>query len=391
MFYSIFNISPSVLIILSFFSALLISYFSVPPIVKLAKATKVKGLRDLPSGRTSHTNATPTLGGIAIFAGFVFPALLFSSYYETMHGLRFITAGCLLVFFFGLKDDIFTISVYSKLLAQIMSAIILIGFADIRFTNLHGFLGIYGINDYCSIILTIFVVVVIINAFNLIDGIDGLASAIGIICAFSFGVWFYLSKQYQYAIFSFALIGALFGFIRFNLFGKSFKIFMGDTGSLLIGFIIAVLVIRFNEANISISGLYKINSIFGILMIPLKIDSIPAVSIGILMIPLYDMLRVFIVRIARKQSPFKADRGHIHHKLIDLGYSHPKATLILVAANIIFICIAFSLQHIGILWLTLTLLILGTIAFYVPIRMIHRRDKRILISEKKSDHPVTSF
>jgi len=386
MFFPIFSIPPSILVILSFFFALLISYFSVPPIVKLARATKAKGLSSLPNGRTSHTNATPTLGGVAIFAGFIFPALLFSSYYEAMHGLRFITAGCLLIFFFGLKDDIFIISVYSKLAAQIAAVIILIGFADIRFTNLHGFLGVYGINDYYSIILTIFVVVVIINAFNLIDGIDGLASAVGIICAFSFGLWFYLSKQYQYAILSFALIGALFGFIRFNLFGKSFKIFMGDTGSLLIGFVIAVLVIRFNESNISVSGLYKINSIFGTLMIPLKIDSVPAVSIGILMIPLYDTLRVFIIRIARKQSPFKADRGHIHHKLLDLGYSHAKTTLILVIANIIFICIALFLQHIGILLLTLTLLVIGTIAFYIPISMIHRIEKKILISEKKSDH-----
>jgi UDP-N-acetylmuramyl pentapeptide phosphotransferase/UDP-N-acetylglucosamine-1-phosphate transferase len=379
-----FNIPPSVLIIISLFSALLISYFSVPPIVKLARATKIKGLRDLPNGRTSHTNATPTLGGIAIFAGFIFPTLLISSYYETIPVLQFIAAGCLLIFFFGLRDDIFTISVYSKLFAQIMSAIILIGFAGIRLTNLHGFMGIYGINDYYSIILTIFVVVVIINAFNLIDGIDGLASAIGIVCAFTFGLWFYLSAQYQYAILSFALVGALLGFIHFNLFGTSFKIFMGDTGSLLIGFIIAILVIQFNElnlpSNLSVPSIYRIYSA-------------PAVSISILMIPLYDTLRVFFVRIIRKQSPFKADRGHMHHKLIDLGYSHAKATLIMVIANIIFICIALFLQymHIRILFLTLTLLVLGTFAFYIPVRMIHRRDKKILISEKKSDHPVSSF
>jgi len=368
----LFNISPLVLIIISFFSALLISYFSVPPIVKLARATKIKGLRALPNGRTSHTNATPTLGGIAIFAGFVFTSLLFPSFGEIPQA-RIIVAGCLVLFFSGLKDDIFVISAYNKLASQIASAIILICFADIRFTNLHGFLGITEISYYSSIILTIFVVVVIINAFNLIDGIDGLASAIGIICASAFGLWFYLSGQYQYAILSLALVGALIGFIRFNLFGKSYKIFMGDTGSLLIGFIIAVFVIQFNESNLSVSGLYKI-------------DSVPAVSISILMIPLYDILRIFIVRIARKQSPFKADRGHIHHKLIDLGYSHAKVTLILVIANIIFICIAFFLQHIGILWLTLTLLVIGTITFYIPISMIHRRDKRILISEKKSDH-----
>ena len=383
MFFPLFNISPSDLIILSFFFALLITNFSVPPIVRLAKATKAKELSSLPNVRTSHTNATPTLGGVAIFIGFILPALLFSSYYETMYGLRFITAGCMVIFFSGLKDDIFSISVYSKLLAQIASVVILIGFADIRFTNLHGFLDIYEINDYWSIIVTTFVVVVIVNAFNLIDGIDGLASAVGIICAFSFGVWFYFSKQFQYAIFSFALIGALFGFIRYNLFGKSFKIFMGDSGSLLIGFIIAVLVIRFNEANIYISDSYELNTIFGIFTMPLKIDSAPAVSIGVLMIPLFDTLRVFIVRIARKKSPFKADRGHIHHKFIDLGFSHKKVTLILVLYNIVFIGIAFFLQHIGILFLALTLLVIGTIAFYIPVIVIHRKEKRILVSEKK--------
>ncbi len=368
------DIPPSIYTLLSFFFALLISYFSIPPIVKLARATKVKGLRALPNGRASHIHATPTLGGIAIFFGFVLPALLFSSSYESMHGLRFIVAGCLLIFFFGLKDDIFGISAYSKLIAQIMAVFILIGFADIRFTDLHGFMGISTINGYWSIILTTFVAVVIINAFNLIDGIDGLASAIGIICALTFGIWFYLSEQFQYAIFSFALTGALFGFIRYNLFGKSYKIFMGDTGSLLIGFIISVLVIKFNELNIpeniSISYLYKI-------------DSAPTVSIGILIIPLYDTFRVFIIRISRNQSPFKADRSHIHHKLIDLGYSHKKVTLILVLYNIIFIGVVFFLQHIGILLLTLTTLVICTIAFYIPIYLIHRKEKRILISEKK--------
>lgn len=354
-------------VLLSFISACLISYLSVPPIVTLAKA---KMLCALPNGRTSHQGAVPTLGGIAIFAGFIISALLFSSYI-VFPPLPFITAGCLIIFFSGLKDDIFIISPYSKIATQILASATIIYFADIRITNFHGFLGINEISYIYSFLITIFVFIVIINSYNLIDGIDGLASVIGIVSSFAFGSWFFLTQHFQYAVLCFALAGSLVGFLRFNLSKKQYKIFMGDTGSLLVGFVIAVLVIQFNEFNLLTIGKYKI-------------ESAPAVSIAILILPLYDTLRVMIVRVISKQSPFKADRGHIHHKLLDLGYTHIQATIILSVFTIVFIFIAYQLQHIGILWLTLILFVLATLLYLIPITLILRKLKMALLSPSKN-------
>ena len=354
-------------VLLSFISACLISYLSVPPIVTLAKA---KMLCALPNGRTSHQGAVPTLGGIAIFAGFIISALLFSSYI-VFPPLPFITAGCLIIFFSGLKDDIFIISPYSKIATQILASATIIYFADIRITNFHGFLGINEISYIYSFLITIFVFIVIINSYNLIDGIDGLASVIGIVSSFALGIWFFLTQHFQYAVLCFALAGSLVGFLRFNLSKKQYKIFMGDTGSLLVGFVIAVLVIQFNEFNLLTIGKYKI-------------ESAPAVSIAILILPLYDTLRVMIVRLMRKQSPFKADRGHIHHKLLDLGYTHIQATIILSVFTIVFIFIAYQLQHIGIQWLTLILFVLATLLYLIPITLILRKLKMALLSPSKN-------
>jgi len=354
-------------VLLSFISACLISYLSVPPIVTLAKA---KMLCALPNGRTSHQGAVPTLGGIAIFAGFIISALLFSSYI-VFPPLPFITAGCLIIFFSGLKDDIFIISPYSKIATQILASATIIYFADIRITNFHGFLGINEISYIYSFLITIFVFIVIINSYNLIDGIDGLASVIGIVSSFAFGSWFFLTQHFQYAVLCFALAGSLVGFLRFNLSKKQYKLFMGDTGSLLVGFVIAVLVIQFNEFNLLTIGKYKI-------------ESAPAVSIAVLILPLYDTLRVMIVRVMRKQSPFKADRGHIHHKLLDLGYTHIQATIILSVFTIVFIFIAYQLQYIGILWLTLILFVLATLLYLIPITLILRKLKSALLSPSKN-------
>lgn len=359
------SLSPWLVITLSFLSAIIIGSLSVPPIVRLAKD---KGLLALPNGRTSHSGAVPTLGGIGIFAGFKLSVLIFSSY-TPFPELPFIAASCLLIFFSGLKDDIFIISPFSKIATQVLSSAIIIIFTDIRFTDLHGFLGFTNIPYVVSFLLTMFVIIVIINSFNLIDGIDGLAGAIGIVSATAFGLWFYMVGDFNYAIFSAAMAGSLIGFLRYNLSKGKYKIFMGDTGSLLIGFVVALLVIRFNELNSFVNGMYKI-------------ESSPAVAIGVLILPLYDTARVMIVRILRKQSPFKADRGHIHHKLLDLGYSHWKATLILAVSNIVFICIAYYYQYLGIIKLTSLLIAIATLAYFIPITMILRRFKKMLLPEK---------
>jgi UDP-N-acetylmuramyl pentapeptide phosphotransferase/UDP-N-acetylglucosamine-1-phosphate transferase len=356
----IFFITHFVTLIINFLTAFVISYFSVKPIVMLSH---VKGLTDMPNERTSHNNPTATLGGIAIFGGFMFASLLFPPF-GTLMEMRYIIAGVLLMFFIGMKDDLFVIAPLSKLGAQIVAAIIIVDFADIRLTSLHGFMGITDINYHCSLYLTIFMVIVIINAFNLIDGIDGLAASIGVVCSFTFGIWFYLSGQFEFAFLTAALAGALVGFLWFNLFGKKNKIFMGDTGSLVLGFLIAVFAIQFNQSNIGIEGNYHISAS-------------PAVSFSILIIPLFDTLRVFIIRIYHRQSPFKADKTHMHHKLLELGFSHVQSTVIIVLVNVLFILIGFSLQKLGIISLMLIVLSLSTLLSYIPFFILRKRQKNI--------------
>ncbi len=176
--------------------------------------------------------------------------------------------------------------------------------------------------------------VVIINAFNLIDGIDGLASGLAILAATTFGCWFFIKGNIQFAILSFALTGSLSGFFIYNVFGNKNKLFMGDTGSLIIGLVISTLVVYFNEFNIDKTALYAIGAA-------------PSVSFAIIIIPLIDTLRVMTIRIAQGKSPFSPDNSHIHHKLLELVNSHIKVTLIFITANVFLIAFALLLNRIS--------------------------------------------
>jgi UDP-N-acetylmuramyl pentapeptide phosphotransferase/UDP-N-acetylglucosamine-1-phosphate transferase len=176
--------------------------------------------------------------------------------------------------------------------------------------------------------------VVIINSFNLIDGIDGLASGLAMLAASAFGIWFFVAGNTQFSILSFALVGSLAGFFIYNVFGHRHKLFMGDTGSLIIGLVISALVVKFNEFNIDSSVLYAV-------------DAAPVLSFAIIIVPLVDTLRVMTIRILNKKSPFTADNNHIHHRLLELVPSHLKVTLIIVAANTLIIALAFLLNKLS--------------------------------------------
>jgi len=210
--------------------------------------------------------------------------------------------------------------------------------------------------------LTVFVIIVIVNSFNLIDGIDGLASSIGILSSVFFGFWFYISGNIEYCLISAALLGSLLGFFRFNVFDGKFKIFMGDTGSMIVGLLIAAQVIMFNEKNIGFTSAFTIKSA-------------PAVSIAVLIIPLYDTLRVFIIRMSRGRSPFSADKNHLHHCMLKLGFTHVQSTFIIVFANLFFIALALALQNIGIIWLVLIILVICTSLSLLIERLVKRNGK----------------
>ncbi len=350
-----------IFVILSFTIAVSVALYAVPVVIRIAHTLK---LFDKPNGRSSAHTAVPTLGGIAIYLSFMLASTIgMDGYMFPM--LRCIFTAVLLMFFVGLKDDILNLKPFKKIIAQLITALILIFLARIRFTNLHGFLGIEEIGYIPGMLLTIFVMIVFINAFNLIDGIDGLAAGIGIFAATIFGVWFFISNHFDFAVLSFSLVGSLCGFFYYNVYGKKNKIFMGDTGSLVLGTLVAIIVIKFNELNFDQTG-------------PYSIASAPAVSFAILIYPLVDTLRVFIIRILNKRSPFKPDKNHIHHRLLLLGFSHKQATYTILIINVLFIIPVFLMQDIGIIRLMLFNLLFCSLLFMIPGIIVWKRN---LISE----------
>lgn len=314
-------------VIYGFFTALIISMYAIPSIIKVAQ---IKHLFDSPCERKRHGHDVPTLGGIAIFAGTIF-SLTFWSDHTQIQELQFIIAAIMVLFFVGIKDDIVPLRPFKKLIAQIFAAFIIVHFAEIQITSMFGLFGIKDLNLYVSYALSIFTIIVITNSFNLIDGVNGLAGVIGIIASFTFGAWFLVFGSYQYALLGFSLSGSLLGFLWFNV--TPAKIFMGDTGSLIVGLSCALLAIQFIETNRLLPREHEY-----------KVFSVPVVAMSILIIPLYDTLRVFVIRMLKKKSPFSPDRRHLHHRLLDLGLSHNQITSILGVTNLFIITVIYYLQ-----------------------------------------------
>ncbi len=321
----------------------IITFFSIPIIIQVARQKK---MFDEPDERKIHKMVIPTLGGLGIFAGFILATLL--GVPEGSQFLQYFAAAFIVIFFLGIKDDILVLSAAKKFLGQLIAAGIIIKFGGVHISNMHGFLGIGEIPRLASILFTMFTIVVITNSFNLIDGVDGLAGSLGLMTALIFGSYFIYVGQLMYSVMAFSLAGSLIGFLVYNY--SPAKIFMGDTGSLLIGLTNSIMVVKFiNIAGLSGSAL--------------PLESAPAIGFAILFVPLFDTLRVFALRILGRRSPFSPDRSHVHHFMLDLGLSHRTITTICVSANIAFILLAFSLRSlgttsvIGLLFLTGTLII----------------------------------
>ena len=343
-------------ITLAFISAMAITWYYIPKVITVVRQ---RALLDKPGNHKIHSHDVPTLGGIGIFAGFIFGYLLGVD--KNVTGLSYFTAATIMLFFVGVKDDLIYLHPKKKLIGELGSALVIVLFTDLRLTNMHGFLGYTDISALGSYFVTIFVILLIINAVNLIDGIDGLAAAVGIIASGVFGTSFYLSGDYGYAAMAAALLGALVAFIRFNVSDGPNKIFMGDTGSLVIGFTLAVFAIRFNYIEAE-HGLF------------ISLKSTPAISIAILIVPLFDTLRIILVRIRNHQRPYVADQRHIHHLMLRAGFSHKVATLYISLFNISLIALVFLLDDLGIFPLGVLMLALCSLATGLLIIAVRRRE-----------------
>lgn len=346
-------------IILSFITAFGLTYFAIPPIIRVAKA---KHLYDEPDERKSHTTNVPTLGGIGIFAGVIFSIILWTPF-DVFGDLQYILCAFIIIFLIGAKDDIDPVSPYKKLAGQILASFILVFKANIKLTSLYGIFGIYAIPEIPSILLSMFTILVIVNAFNLIDGINGLSGSIGTLISLTLGTWFFLIDQTALSIVAFALAGSVIAFLKYNI--TPAKIFMGDTGALLVGLVCAILTIEFIEIHRELGDS------------PYAFKSVPAVAVALLILPLFDTLRVFVVRVFKGRSPMYPDRSHVHHLLIDGGFSHMQATGILVLVNLMFIALAFRFQGIG--TLNLLLLILAIAVAFNTLLFFYTRKKRRLL------------
>jgi UDP-N-acetylmuramyl pentapeptide phosphotransferase/UDP-N-acetylglucosamine-1-phosphate transferase len=235
----------------------------------------------------------------------------------------------------GFFDDLVELSARKKLLGEIIAGFIIIVIANVRITHLHGLLGIDELPIVVSYLLSFFVYLLIVNSLNLIDGVDGLASGLGIIYSAFFALYFQLIGENLLSIIAYCMVGTLLIFFIYNVFGEKSKIFMGDSGSLVIGYTLYLLVTHFCEINATEA--LRIG-VFGF-------KSAPIVAICVLALPLFDTLRVVITRIKKGTSPFAADKNHMHHLLLSTGLKHKEVTFILIFINITFIILGFIVAN----------------------------------------------
>lgn len=316
--------------LLFLFSSFLITYYLIPKIVWVARE---KELVVKPDHRSSHHVVTPSFGGVAFFICFVLCYSFLSSEFEQI-GSPFLIPAVTVLFIVGLKDDLVISSALGKLIGQVVAISILFLNPTFWQVSFHGFLGIHELPVYLSVPFIYLFLIGFVNAYNLIDGIDGLASIIGVVILGALGFLFLKTGLAFYFLVCVLLIGSLLAFTRFN-FSRSMKrkIFMGDTGSLFIGFVVGFLALKV------LSMTPQEVSRLGILP-----ENLTALVLIILSIPIFDTFRIMVSRKLAGKKIFLPDRNHVHHILIDLGYTHFKSSLLLSAVNIFLIAIGYLLS-----------------------------------------------
>lgn len=356
-----------IILLSSFLIAFMAGWIIIPKVLLISHKKK---LFDVPDARKVHTRPIPRLGGITFFpvilislglvTGFCHFAELpvqipFSE--DLFFRMIFLIVGLTLLYLVGIADDLIGVGYRYKFLTQITSAALLTA-TGLWFNSLGGLFGIYEIPECIGIILTIITVVYITNAINLIDGVDGLASGLSCIALAVLGIAFTINNLYTYALLAFSCLGVVIPFWCYNVFGnenRGRKLFMGDTGSLTLGYILSFLFIRYcydsTTANIHISSSKMI------------------FAFSTLLVPLFDVVRVVLIRLRNKTNPFMPDRNHFHHKLLRMGLRSRAVmtsilsvslffillnTLLMTNLNITFILIidiiCWILLHLGINW-----------------------------------------
>jgi UDP-GlcNAc:undecaprenyl-phosphate GlcNAc-1-phosphate transferase len=357
------------IIFLAVSTAFLIGFLLTPIVILVLKKME---LMDSPGGRKIHSGFIPSMGGIA-FVIATFIAVLSWLDAQSIMEIRFLLAAFGLMFFVGLRDDMVNMSAVQKLAGQFIAAYLVVVMADIRFTSLYGFMGIYDLPLWISYGLSFFTILVLTNSFNLIDGLDGLAGSISLVTFLFLGWWFFEADLMSYAVFSLILVGAVLSFLVYNWHPA--KIFMGDTGSLSLGFALSVLTVLFIDKNGTMSSFegWKFNA-------PI------ASGVALLIIPIYDTSRIFIKRTMNGKSPMAPDKSHVHHFLLRMGLRHDQVTITLVLIKCAFIGLIFLGAGLND-YILLPIVILGAIALGLRLDTITlKRVKKL----NKNSPPILS-
>ena len=337
-----------------------VSQIIIPQSIRFANRFQ---LVDHPNSRKTHLKSTPILGGVSIFFGvvFTFGMTILSLYNQLELNLNYklifgLFSAISLMVFFGLKDDISQAQPIEKVIFQIITAFFVIVSCEVRIDNFGGLFGIYELSTFYSYIFSVFVFVILVNAFNLIDGIDGLSASIGLISTLSFGTFFFFNDLVVQALVMLCYSGALTSFLIFN-FKK--KLFLGDNGSMSLGVVVAfgvfsVITLTNDVSFVNETSLFTKNSIIVIL--------------ALISFPLLDTIRVFFVRMFKGQSPFQPDRNHLHHHLTRLNFSHFTSTLFIVTYTILITLIAVYLSALDITKHFFIMLFFSSIIYLISIK-----------------------
>ncbi|WP_339813353.1 MraY family glycosyltransferase [uncultured Imperialibacter sp.] len=344
-------------------------------------------ITDTPGGRKIHKGNTPSMGGIPIMIGVLFATLLWFTFGE-LNQSRSLLFAVSIMFMVGLRDDLVNMSALHKLIGQLAAALLVVFFGGVQLTSLYGLFGVYDLPTYVGVPISIFTIIVLTNAFNLIDGVDGLAGAISLLALTFFGVWFELNGQHLYAGIAATFAGGIVGFLMFNW--SPAKIFMGDTGALAIGLLLASFAVLFIESNFALNA-----------SSPIKFSGSVATGVAVMILPIFDTARIFVKRVRKGKSPLSPDKSHVHHFIMRMGFEHRHITLILTSINFMFVAIAIvgkSYSDSIMLPIVIgTAIFLGLSLDYLVLRSVKnkvRKSPKLLVNKKfpgakvPTNHPV---
>lgn len=357
-----------------FLISFVISNKMIPIIIYIVQYKK---LMDHPNERSSHCEITPTLAGVAFFGSTVISIFFIQNYDESGISLNII-ASLTILFFIGLKDDLIALSSKMKVILQSIAIFFILIRPEFQIVNFHGFFHLFEMPLWFIIPFSYFVVLYIINAYNLIDGIDGLAGILGILISVIFSILFFSINLYFYGLIAVVIVGFLIAFLRFNLSKKN-KIFMGDTGSMIVGFLFSLLFLRFLSLDVAV--FHKLN---------VSPQNFIIVAISIMFFPIIDVIRVIFVRIVNGKGPFSADRRHMHHVFIDKGLPHIDATITFTISNVFtFLIIYFINSYLSYISLLILFIFVSFLTFYLlmlldsnPSARTKRKKLKTFIPEK---------